>query len=66
MQVHVLRYLDGVGAPWCDHLAPWADEKAFDTVGVNNCGVAVEPGEFGKLAVGERVVGLRGDYAVLS
>ena len=46
LQVHVLRYLDGVGAPRRYHLSARADEITVNMVGLHRRRVAIEPAQF--------------------
>ena len=64
-ETHVLRDLNGIGAPWGYHLSAWADKEACKGGGVHKCGVAIKPAEGLFLLLAGLVVHLSGNDVLL-
>ena len=64
-ETHVLRDLNGICAPWCNHFAAWSDEEAVQLLVAEHLGVAVEPAQFLLLLLTGLVVHLSGNDSLL-
>ena len=46
IETHVLGYLNGIRTPWSDHLATRSNKEAFQLLGPQWLGIAIEPAQF--------------------
>ena len=60
VEIHVLRNLNGICAPWRHHLAARSHVKAFKLLCVHQCSVAVQPCKFGYLFIVQLVINFSG------
>ena len=64
-EVHVLRDFYGIRRPGGHHFAARTYEDAFQAVAVEQLGIAIEPAKFLYFVLGELVIGLGGNHALL-